>query len=142
MPFELGLWRRNAEQRIGSDDTCEALTSTTPSGMPFTKSTRSTRIVGPHRFSETMDKVTLALEAEGRDDIDSHFKFVPLDVAGHILCPLEWTADKRITASIPPRSPSRPPCLWCGRTRRRTFRTTASLTLWRSSCTSNPVRCH
>jgi len=51
-----------------------------------------------------MDKVTLALEAEGKADIDTHFKFVPLDVAGHILCPLEWTADKRITASIPPQS--------------------------------------
>jgi hypothetical protein len=52
-------------------------------------------------FGENMDKVSLALEADGKADIDTHFKFVPLDVAGHVLCPLEWTADKRITASIP-----------------------------------------
>jgi hypothetical protein len=51
-----------------------------------------------------MDKLTLTLETTGSADLDTHFKFVPLDVAGHILCPLEWTADKRINASIPPQS--------------------------------------
>jgi hypothetical protein len=36
--------------------------------------------------------------------LGTHFKFVPLDVGGHILCPLEWTADKNITTSVPPQS--------------------------------------
>lgn len=27
---------------------------------------------------------------------------MPLDFAGHVLCPFEWTADKNITTSVPP----------------------------------------
>jgi hypothetical protein len=44
-----------------------------------------------------MDKLTLTLMASGSVALDTRFKFVPLDIGGHILCPLEWTADKRVT---------------------------------------------
>jgi hypothetical protein len=55
-------------------------------------------------FVDKMDKLTLSLEASGSAALNTHFKFVPLDVAGHVLCPLEWTADKRINTSIPQQS--------------------------------------
>jgi hypothetical protein len=53
------------------------------------------------QFSSELDKLTLRVEASGSAALDTHFKFVPLDVGGHILCPFEWTADKRINTSIP-----------------------------------------
>lgn len=52
-------------------------------------------------FSDPLDKLTLTVAASGSATIDTHFKFVPLDVGGHILCPFEWTADKNITTSVP-----------------------------------------
>ncbi|MES0179655.1 hypothetical protein NKJ86_13785 [Mesorhizobium sp. M0025] len=52
-------------------------------------------------FTDAMDKLQLTLVASGSAELDTHFKFVPLDIAGHILCPLEWTADKRINTTIP-----------------------------------------
>ena len=55
-------------------------------------------------FSDGMDKLTLTLEASGSAALDTSFKFVPLDVGGHILCPFEWTADKHINTSVPPQS--------------------------------------
>jgi hypothetical protein len=51
-----------------------------------------------------LDKLTLALAASGSAALGTHFKFVPLDVGGHILCPFEWTADKNITTLVPPQS--------------------------------------
>ena len=58
------------------------------------------------RLTEAMDKLAFTLEASGSADLDTHFKFVPLDVVGHILCPLEWTAAKRINTTVPPQSTS------------------------------------
>lgn len=55
-------------------------------------------------FTDAMDKLTLTLEASGSAGLETHFKFVPLDVVGHVLCPLEWTADKRIDTTIPQQS--------------------------------------
>ena len=55
-------------------------------------------------MSAALDKLTLTLAASGSAALGTHFKFVPLDVGGHILCPFEWTADKDITTSIPPQS--------------------------------------
>ncbi|AZO05613.1 hypothetical protein [Mesorhizobium sp. M2A.F.Ca.ET.043.02.1.1] len=55
-------------------------------------------------FTDALDKLTLTLQASGSAAIDAHFKFVPLDVAGHVLCPFEWTADKRLDTTIPSQS--------------------------------------
>jgi hypothetical protein len=55
-------------------------------------------------FGDALDKLSLSVAASGSAALDVHFKFVPLDVGGHILCPLEWTADKNITTSAPPQS--------------------------------------
>ena len=55
-------------------------------------------------FSDALDKLTLSLAASGSAALGTHFKFVPLDVSGHVLCPFEWTADKNITTSVPPQS--------------------------------------
>jgi hypothetical protein len=52
-------------------------------------------------LSDALDKLTLRLEASGSAALSTHFKFVPLDVAGHVLCPFEWTADKDIHTTIP-----------------------------------------
>lgn len=51
--------------------------------------------------TNAIDKVTLAIDTSGGADLGTHFKFVPLDVVGHILCPAQWTADKNIKTSIP-----------------------------------------
>ena len=51
-------------------------------------------------FTNAMDKLTLMLEVSGSAALDTKFKFVPLSL-GHILCPLPWTADKDIDATIP-----------------------------------------
>ena len=45
-------------------------------------------------LSAALDKLTMTLVASGSAALGTHFKFVPLDVGGHILCPFEWTADK------------------------------------------------
>jgi hypothetical protein len=58
------------------------------------------------RFADAMDKLTLTLEASGSAALDTHFKFVPLDVAGHVVCPLAWTVDKRLKTTVPPQSTS------------------------------------
>jgi hypothetical protein len=55
-------------------------------------------------FSDALNKLTLTVATSGSAALDTHFKFVPLDVSGHILCPFEWTADKNIATSIPPQS--------------------------------------
>lgn len=55
-------------------------------------------------FGIGLDKLSLTIAASGSAALDTHFKFVPLDVSGHILCPFEWTVDKNITASIAPQS--------------------------------------
>jgi hypothetical protein len=55
-------------------------------------------------FGAGLDKLSLTVAASGSAALDTHFKFVPLDVSGHILCPFEWTADKNITTSVPPQS--------------------------------------
>lgn len=52
-------------------------------------------------FSDALDKLTMSVAASGSAAFDTHFKFVPLDVGGHILCPFPWTADRNIAASIP-----------------------------------------
>lgn len=52
-------------------------------------------------FTGALDKLTLRLESSGSAALSTHFKFTPLDVAGHILCPFEWTADKEINTQIP-----------------------------------------
>lgn len=51
-----------------------------------------------------LDKINLTLSVSGSAAIGTHFKFTPLDVGGHILCPFEWTADKNINTTIPPQS--------------------------------------
>ena len=55
-------------------------------------------------FSQALDKLALTVAASGSATLNTHFKFVPLDVGGHILCPFEWTADKEITTTVPPQS--------------------------------------
>jgi hypothetical protein len=55
-------------------------------------------------FGAALDKLSLSVAASGSAALDVHFKFVPLDVGGHILCPFEWTADKNITTSVRPQS--------------------------------------
>lgn len=54
-------------------------------------------------FTGAMDKVTLRLDVSGSAALDTHFEFVPLD-AGHVICPIKWTADKRINTNIPTQS--------------------------------------
>jgi hypothetical protein len=46
----------------------------------------------------------MSLETTGSASLDTSFKFTPLDVAGHILCQLPWTAGKQINVSIPTQS--------------------------------------
>ena len=48
-----------------------------------------------------MEKLSLDVKASGSAGLDTHFKFVPLDIVGHLACPAEWTADKRIGTQIP-----------------------------------------
>lgn len=55
-------------------------------------------------MGDELDKLSITIAASGSATLDTHFKFVPLDVAGHILCPFEWTADKNITTSVPHQS--------------------------------------
>jgi hypothetical protein len=55
-------------------------------------------------FGAGLDKLALTIAVSGAAALDTHFKFVPLDVGGHILCPFEWTADKNITTSIAPQA--------------------------------------
>lgn len=55
-------------------------------------------------FGAKLEKLALTIAVSGSVALDTHFKFVPLDVGGHILCPLEWTADKNITTSIMPQA--------------------------------------
>ena len=80
--------------RATSGTSTAALRGRGRSGCASTTSTSATR--------STSSSLTLA--ASGSAALDTHFKFVPLDVGGHILCPFEWTADKNITTSVPPQS--------------------------------------
>jgi hypothetical protein len=52
-------------------------------------------------FGDAMDTLSLNIQISGDAGLDTHFKFVPLDIIGHLACPLEWTADKRISTRIP-----------------------------------------
>lgn len=52
-------------------------------------------------LSTDLAKLSMKLETTGSASLDTSFKFTPLDVAGHILCQLPWTADKNIRVTIP-----------------------------------------
>ncbi|WP_028350567.1 hypothetical protein [Bradyrhizobium murdochi] len=55
-------------------------------------------------FSADLAKLSMKLETTGSASLDTSFKFTPLDVAGHILCQLPWTADKNINVTVPSQS--------------------------------------
>ena len=52
-------------------------------------------------FANDLANLSMKLETTGAAGLDTSFKFTPLDVAGHILCQLPWTADKHIRVTIP-----------------------------------------
>jgi hypothetical protein len=52
-------------------------------------------------FAPDLAKLSMKLETTGSASLDTSFKFTPLDVAGHILCQLPWTADKNIRVTVP-----------------------------------------
>jgi hypothetical protein len=52
-------------------------------------------------FTKDLRSLSMKLQTTGSAGLDTGFKFTPLDVAGHVLCQLPWTADKRINATIP-----------------------------------------
>jgi hypothetical protein len=54
--------------------------------------------------SSNLGHISLALGIEGGADVASHIKFVPLDIVGHLACPLEWTDDRTIKVTIPNQS--------------------------------------
>lgn len=55
-------------------------------------------------FAPDLAKLSMKLETTGSASLDTSFKFTPLDVAGHILCQLPWTADKNIHVTVPSQS--------------------------------------
>ncbi|MBR0727037.1 hypothetical protein [Bradyrhizobium manausense] len=55
-------------------------------------------------FAPDLAKLSMKLETTGSVSLDTSFKFTPLDVAGHILCQLPWTADKNIRVTVPSQS--------------------------------------
>lgn len=67
-------------------------------------------ILGAANLSICLRQVTLAkdltglsasLETTGSAGLDPSFKFTPLDVAGHVLCQLPWTASEHIDVTVP-----------------------------------------
>jgi hypothetical protein len=54
--------------------------------------------------SPDLKKISANLDVDGRADIAAYLKFVPLDIAGHLACPAEWTADHTIIATLPPQA--------------------------------------
>ncbi|TAY34678.1 hypothetical protein ELH93_19550 [Rhizobium leguminosarum] len=51
-------------------------------------------------LAKDLKKLTMKLESTGAVGIDTSFKFTPLDVAGHVLCALPWTAEKHIDVTV------------------------------------------
>jgi hypothetical protein len=52
-------------------------------------------------FATDLAKLSMKLETTGSAGLETSFKFTPLDLAGHMLCQLPWTADKHIRVTIP-----------------------------------------
>lgn len=52
-------------------------------------------------ISEQLDAVTISFAVAGDADIDTNLKFTPLDIVGHLTCPIPWTEARNFHASIP-----------------------------------------
>lgn len=52
-------------------------------------------------FTTDLKSLSMNLQTVGSAGLDTKFKFTPVDVAGHVLCQLPWTADKHINVTIP-----------------------------------------
>jgi len=52
-------------------------------------------------ISDDVSKLALSLDAEGSVTAQASVKYVPLDIAGHLLCEFPFTEDKTVSVSIP-----------------------------------------
>jgi hypothetical protein len=53
------------------------------------------------KMSDDLRLLSLNLSVDGKGDIATHVKFVPLDIVGHLACQVPWTEDRLITATVP-----------------------------------------
>ena len=51
-------------------------------------------------FNSTLDTLNSVIRVSGKVRVDVGFKFVPLDIVGHLTCPFPWTEDYNVTATI------------------------------------------
>ncbi|WP_417878454.1 hypothetical protein [Vibrio sp.] len=51
-------------------------------------------------FNSKMSELNAGLRISGRVSTDVNFKFTPLDIAGHFICPFPWTEDYNLTATM------------------------------------------
>ncbi|TAY50940.1 hypothetical protein [Rhizobium leguminosarum] len=53
------------------------------------------------QLSPTMEQLEASFDVKGYGAADASLKYVPLDIAGHIVCVADWTEDKHITVALP-----------------------------------------
>jgi hypothetical protein len=55
-------------------------------------------------ITDNLDTLNLGMLVSAQGGADTHLKFTPLDIVGHLACQIPWTNDKRVNIEVPPQS--------------------------------------